>query len=455
LIPSAKQTNLVCSLIPKPPQHISWHPSSVSSAIIGSAEAKELLHHLSIPIHHYWWLAAGGGAGYGARYVRLRVSIALSKRRRHGSPDPTGELLRLQTLHGYNAHSLVSIAPGALSWSTPEIDGAVIYAEFGHVWLAAGEPLASSEDKRELACRFAAHARRQNRVVAFVPTTAAFAQMVSDRRFSAVKVGAAPYFDLKTWNPRGDSAKKLRAGINQARRAGVSVQLLTEFDESLKQEIAQLCLRWLGHRRAATSFGWLVALDPFRHAEHKKYFAASANGKMVGFLAASPIPARKGWYLEDVLREPNAPPGTATLLVFEALQELKRQGAELATLGTSPLATDGAKDIPTEHRVVARALQIASNRFSRLYNFEGLRRFKGKFVPSWWESEYVLAHRGVSVPPRVAHAILHALVPGGLPQLLTRQALRLIRDKRKRSSRRSAPTRIIRRRITRHAATRL
>ena len=387
------------------------------------------MYHLFIPIRHFWWFAASGGAGYSARYLRARINFVLAERRRRRLPDPTGELLRLQTMYGYNAHSLVSIAPGALLWSTPEIDGAIIYSEFGRVWLAAGEPLASAKDKPELARQFAAHARRNNRVVAFVPTTTAFAHSIASSDFTATKVGAAPYFDLKTWNPRGDSAKKMRAEVNQACRAGVTVESLQQIDDDVKQEAADLCLRWLDNRRAATSFGWLVALDPFRHADHKKYFVARANGKLVGLLAASPIPARKGWYLEDVLREPDAPAGTATLLVFEALQALKKDGAELATLGTAPLANDGPNDIVTEHLVAARALQIAAKRFSGLYNFEGLRRFKNKFAPSWWESEYVISQRGIAIPPRVANAFIRAVVPRGLPQLLTRQALRLIRRK--------------------------
>jgi len=343
-------------------------------------------------------------------------------------PDPTGELLRLQTLYGYNPHSLVSIAPGAMLWSSPDIDGAVIYGEFGRVWLAAGDPLAPVEEMAELARQFAAFAKKKNRVVAFVPTSAEFARSVVPRDFIAVKVGAAPYFDLQTWNPRGDSAKKIRAGVNQARRAGVTVEVIPEgIDELLKKETAQLCLHWLGARRSATTFGWLIALDPFLHSEYKKYFAARVNGRLVGFLAASPIPARRGWYLEDVLREPDAPQGTATLLVVEALANLKAEGAALATLGTSPLTTDGPVDVPTEHRVVSRALDVASRRLGGFYNFEGLRRFKGKFVPSWWESEYALGQRGVIMPHRIGHAIVRALVPGGITQILTRQALRITR----------------------------
>ena len=383
---------------------------------------------MPIPIHDLWWIAAGGSAGYGARYMKNRIDAALSARRQKRLPDPTGELLRLQTLYGYNAHSLVSIAPGASRFAVPEIDGAVIYGEFGRVWLAAGDPLAPLEDRAELARRFAAHAKKKNRVVAFVPTTSDFARLVAPNDFVAIKVGAAPYFDLQSWNPRGECAKKLRAGVNQARRAGVEIQEETEsIDDTIRSETAQLCLRWLGSRRAATTFGWLIALDPFLHVEHKRYFTARADGKLVGFLAISPIPLRKGWYLEDVIREPNAPSGMSTLLVAEALRALKNEGAILATLGTAPLVADGPDDIPTENRRVARALDIASSRLSGFYNFAGLRQFKGRFVPGWWESEYALHQRGVAIPPRVGHAMVRALVPGGLTQLLTRQALRVLR----------------------------
>src|SRR5229473_1429958 len=210
---------------------------------------------MAIPIHDLWWLAAGGSATAGARYMKVRIDAALTARRRSRLPDPTGELLRLQTLYGYNPHSLVSIAPGAMLWSTPEIDGAIIYGEFGRVWLAAGDPLAPLADMAELARQFAALAKRKNRMVAFVPTTSEFAHAVAPRDFVAVKCGASPYFDLQNWNPRGDCAKKMRAGVNQARRAGVTVEMISEgVDESLKKETAELCMHWLDTHRAATTF---------------------------------------------------------------------------------------------------------------------------------------------------------------------------------------------------------
>jgi phosphatidylglycerol lysyltransferase len=385
--------------------------------------------HPHIPIHDLWWLAAGGGASYGARYVTHKVRVLRSLGRRPRTVDPTAELLRLQSTYGYNAHSLVSITPGAITWTMPGIDGAIIYGEFGRVWLAAGDPLANPEDVKPLVRGFMTAATEARRIAAFVPVTERFARTAVPLGLSAIKIGAAPYFDLSVWQPRGNAAKKMRAGVNRALRAGVQIESVVSFTEELRKETAALCLQWLKTRRAATTFGWLLALDPFLRAERKKLFTArEANDRLVGLLAASPIPARDGWYLEDVLRAPDAPQGTADLLVFEALQRLKADGATMATLGTAPLAREGDDDISThDHPVIERALVLASKRLSAFYNFEGLRRFKSKFVASRWESEYALVQHGVLVPSRVAHALLRAIVPGGLKQFLARRVLRSIK----------------------------
>src|SRR5262249_32519694 len=144
----------------------------------------------------------------------------------------------------------------------------------------------------------------------------------------AIKIGAAPYFDLETWAPRGDRGKKARAGVNQARRAGVYVAEVVNVNERFIRETAYLCKSWLTTRRSALRFEWLLKVEPFQHKQTKKYFTArDKHGTLVGFLAASPIPARNGWYLEDILRSKEAPNGTTDLLVVEVLDLLKRSGA--------------------------------------------------------------------------------------------------------------------------------
>ena len=379
-----------------------------------------LLHFFA---QHLWLIVAGsGGVGVAGRYLQLYI------RHTHNVilPDPTVDLFRFYQSHGYNAHALVGIARGTRVWTCPETEGAVAYNEFGKVWLVPGDPLASVENLAKVSDCFLQKARAEGRVVGFMPATEQFAKQSSGLGLRAIKIGSAPYFDLATWAPRGDRAKKARAGVNQARRARVHVSEVIEVDEKLIRETACLCKSWLTTRRSAIRFEWLFTVDLFQHKEKKKYFTArDANGRLVGFLAASPIPARDGWYLEDVLRSKNAPNGTTDLLVVEVLDALKRSGAKLATLGTALLATDGVAD-PDVHisRLLSKAAWLVAGWFSIFYNFDGVRRFKAKFAPSWWESEYVLMSQNVTAPPRVLSAAIHAIVPAGPSYLIARQLSR-------------------------------
>jgi phosphatidylglycerol lysyltransferase len=179
-------------------------------------------------------------------------------------------------------------------------------------------------------------------------------------------------------------------------------------------------------------FEWLFAVDLFQNKDLKKYFTArDASGTLVGFLAASPIPARDGWYLEDILHSKKAPNGTTDLLVVEVLNLLKRDGAKLATLGTAPMAMEGGIDPEVvDNPKLDQATRIAASWCSIFYNFDGVRHFKAKFAPSWWENEYILMSPGVSVPPRVFRAFVQAILPAGPSILFARQINRAWKRRR-------------------------
>jgi pimeloyl-ACP methyl ester carboxylesterase len=375
--------------------------------------------------HHLWLIAAGGGASIAGRYFQVRLRQA----HRVMLPDPSAELLRLHQLYGYNAHSLVGIARGVRLWSCPETEGGVGFNDFGKVWLVPGDPLASTDNQVAVADGFLRAASEQGRTVGFIPATERFAKHSGRLGLRAVKIGSAPYFDLATWAPRGDRAKKARAGVNQARRAGVQVTEVINIDQTLIRETVCLCKSWLTTRRSPTKFGWLFAVDLFQHSDRKKYFTArDPNGRLVGFLAASPIPARQGWYLEDVLRLPEAPNGTADLLVVEVLKSLKRDGAKLATLGTAPMAMEGILDSSVhDSSKLSKVARVVASVFAVFYNFAGVRRFKAKFAPSWWESEYILVSQNITAPPRIIYAFVQAVVPAGAADLIARHVTRVWR----------------------------
>ncbi len=331
------------------------------------------------------------------------------------SKTDTGDLAEMQSLYGYNEHTYVLDATEGRVWNDGG-RGVVCYVERGNVWLVTGEPLAAAADLCEITRKFVSHARQHRKLVVFMPTSERFARAVAGQNYRIHKIASSPYFDLQKWDPKGNSAKGLRLGLNRARKAGISVTRVSDITSAFRREVTELCDTWLGGRSAGVSFGWLFRLAPFQNAEAKRYFAArDADGQLVGLLAASPIPARDGWYLEDVLRRADAPTGTADLLVFEALRGLAADGAQLATLGTVPLSDIGTDEITSKGYLLGRILDLTRRNLKPIYNIEGLRCFKSKFVPSWWESEYAVVSKGYLRAPRAGIAVLRVIFGDGIP----------------------------------------
>ena len=106
----------------------------------------------------------------------------------------------------------------------------------------------------------------------------------------------------------------------------------------------------------------------------------------MGLVTCSPIYARNGWFIEDILRQPQAPYGTTELLITTALESLREEGFDVATLGLAPfvdLETD------TEHPGRTRLLHIILIVLRPFYNFRGVVHFRRKFAPTWWETVYL------------------------------------------------------------------
>lgn len=363
----------------------------------------------------FWSILGMTGAAYLHRRSVLRSSLKLI-----GESAATEELLLdWHTRYGYSPHSLVSIFPQAQVWRDTKGRGVVPYLAIDNSWLVSGEPFIQPDIIPEVMSNFLAQARAERRFVGLVPTTSRLAANAETLGLDAVPIGVAPYFDLTSWAPKGDSGKKVRAGVNQARRAGINVTT-TDGNDLTLLEVQNLCNAWLQTRKNIP-FGWLFSLDPLRFKAHKRFFVArDDSGNMMGLLAASPIPLRSGWYLEDVLRHPQAPNGTAELLIVEGMAQLAKTGAQMATLGTVPAAKlpFGAELSRGNHRILTQVLTQMSQRMEWFYNFQGLYRFKAKFNPSWWEAEYALFSPGMLSSSKLGYAVLRAMSPQGLLPLL-------------------------------------
>ncbi|MBO0860613.1 MAG: DUF2156 domain-containing protein [Chloracidobacterium sp.] len=346
-------------------------------------------------------------------------------------------LVEMVNRYGYEHQSFMLLYGGMEVWRLHEPEAAVLYRRIGQVALVGAAPLTAPEHLREVIQRFLAHCREQNLDCLMLPLCNETAMIARECGMGLLKIGESGYFNLNEWKPAGNRGKNVRACVNQARKAGVAVERYdpqSNQDQRARTEIEELCQAWIDTREV-DALGWLLELDPFKLAGHKRYFLArAANGRLEAMLACCPIPARNGWYLEDLIRRPGADRGVNELLITEAFRSLAEEGAELATLATSPLAGIEPNEPDIEFKYLSRLLRLIYEHLDAFYHFKTLHRFKAKFAPSFVEDDFVAIYPP-RIRPRMALSLIGAFDPGGLSGVVASKLRKLWHEARKTKSR--------------------
>ena len=279
------------------------------------------------------------------------------------------------------------------------VDGAAAYLERNGVGVVWADPLAADGTAAVLDEAAAVLRRRKLRVCALL-VCAETAEHALDHGYSVLKVGEQPFFSLADWRPpRGDPGKHLRWCLNKAARAGVWVGRVRAADaEDARVAVAA----WEAGlaRRATSSF---LRASPLIHAGEKRLFVARCDGRVEALLACTAVPAENGWFLEDLLRRPDAPMGATEALVVEALGAFAAEGASRAWMDVAPLrGSEGQLD--GRARVLFRAAAPAIAFFDARYRFRTLTTYLDKFQPTGWESYYVALN-----PPLPSVGVIRAV----------------------------------------------
>jgi len=265
------------------------------------------------------------------------------------------------------------------------VEGAVAYLERDRVALVWGDPAAAPEDRAALLEEATATLRGRGLRVCLVLVQEATAAQALARGYSVLKIGEQPFFTLADWRrPRGDRGKHLRWCLNRAVRAGVWARPYEPADEPLAADVLLAWERRLGHR-ATRSF---LRASPLTLAGEKRLFVACRDGRVEALLACSPVAAGTGWFLEDLIRRPDAPTGATETLVLEALGALADDGADVAWMDIAPLRS-AAQQLDGRAQLLLRAAQPAVALFDSRYHFRALTTYLEKFVPSGWATRYV------------------------------------------------------------------
>lgn len=329
------------------------------------------------------------------------------------SPSSARErVLELIQRHGWNATAFQTLESGYayFFWGA---DACVAYVDTGRAWVAAGAPIAAAGDIAAVVDAFIAAARAAGRRCCFFGSERRLHDVAGDA-LRSVHIGEQPVWDPREWPAILARHRSLREQLRRARAKGVVVRRVhgAELDDPARRAaLHRLTARWLGTKGMAP-MGFLVRVELFGFPAHRSCFLAELDGRPVGFAGVVPVPARNGWFIEDLIRDPEAPNGTGELLVDAVMRWAAATGSPWLTLGLAPLAGG-----------VPRPLRLARKGTALLYDFEGLRTWKAKLRPGSWSAI------SLSFPPTQGAVVsmLDALVAftrGGFVRFGVRSLLR-------------------------------
>jgi phosphatidylglycerol lysyltransferase len=338
--------------------------------------------------------------------------------------------LALLRRHGWNATSFQILEPGFLYWfdananananANADADAAcVAYIDTGRAWVAAGAPIAEPERAPKAALAFVAAAAAAGRRACFFGTEDRFA---ASAPFATMRIGEQPVWDPAAWDDVLRGARSLREQVRRARAKGVAVgaldpQLLAAPAGALRASVERLVARWEA-ARPMPPMGFLVQMHLDSQLAERRFFTATQGGtatqddELVGFLSMVPVYARRGWFVEDLVRLPEAPNGTAELLVDAAMRAASAEGSRYLTLGLAPLA--GA---------VGPWLRMARRTGGPLYDFRGVHAFKAKLRPQTWTPVFI-SYPSAQLGIATVYDALAAFARGGLLRFGLRTLLR-------------------------------
>ncbi|MEO8295951.1 MAG: DUF2156 domain-containing protein [Gemmatimonadota bacterium] len=333
---------------------------------------------------------------------------------------------RLVLQYGWNSTAYQIINPGMAHWFAARGDALVGYVSSGSVCVVAGAPVAPENELVRVVEEFEACAARNGQCVCYFGAEErleAICRLLPNHSF--LSLGAQPVWRPARLAQNISAHASLRAQLNRARNKGVVVSRWPASKATRHPALQGVLDAWLS-TRGLPPMRFLVDPDTLIQLEDRMVFVAERDAMVVGFLVASPIPARQGWLIEQVIRSPEAPNGVAESLIFSAAQTMAGEGFGYVTLGLAPLSRRAGNNEESAWWLRGTQGWVRAHG-RRFYDFDGLDAFKAKFRPEEWTPVFAVANQP-TFSPRMLYAIAAAFSGGSPLRMIAWALLRAARQ---------------------------
>ena len=307
----------------------------------------------------------------------------------------------------------------------------IAYKFIADTLLVIGDPMGPPEEIPALLDAFERYCRDHDWTFGFYQARPERIRWYRARGWNAVHIGEDPVLRTDKFSLEGSAVGNVRRQVRKLEKQGIEVRFFvpgeTPFDptkdpDGILEQLREISSEWVKGKHGGERGFCMGSFDADRMDQVWLSVAWDTKARrVVAFCTWTPIWARKGWAIDLMRRQPNAPTGAMELLVVKSTEHARTRGDALMSLSLSALVKvshdgdNGSEPLVTEDP----ARQFLIERLSRFYDFQGLFRWKRKFNPDF-EDRYLIYPNALSLP-RIAIALVRAQTPEGLLSFLRRE----------------------------------
>jgi phosphatidylglycerol lysyltransferase len=372
-----------------------------------------------------WWTFALHGDA--PRMLRASLAVivlgsayVLLNMLRPARPEPAvagpGDLARARALIASSDDTLANAAltgDKRLLFSDAG-DAFVMYQIAGRSWIALGDPVGSKDGAEELVWRLREISDHHGGQTVFYQVGTERLALYVDLGLAALKIGEEARVPLEEFSLEGSARADLRQSHRRAQRDGATFEVVPPQEvEALMPVLQRISATWLASKSTGEKRFSVGAFSP-QYLRQFPVAVVRSAGAPAAF-ANLWTTGTKAELSVDLMRfDSDAPRAAMDYLFIELMLWGRQAGYRWFNLGMAPLSGLEAHPLaPAWHRVGNFIFRHGEH----FYNFEGLRRYKAKFDPTW-EPRYLVARGGIALPRVLVD--VSVLIAGGTKELFAR-----------------------------------
>jgi phosphatidylglycerol lysyltransferase len=288
----------------------------------------------------------------------------------------------------------------------------IMYQASGSSWVCMGDPVGPAVEVEPLAWEFLELCDGMAVSPVFYQVAPDNLSLYIDLGLTLTKLGEEARIPLRTFSLEGPARADLRNMHRRAGRDGAEFAVIPHKDlQAVMPELRAVSDAWLAEKQAGEKRFSLGYFDE-RYLSNFDTAVVRCHGRIVAFANIWQAGVDMEISVDLMRYGEGAPKGVIDFMLIETMLWGKEQRYQWFNLGMAPLS--GLEEhalAPTWHKL-GRMVQRYGETF---YHFEGLRKFKEKFLPVW-RPRYLAASGKFGV----AGALLDvtSLISGGVTKAL-------------------------------------